>query len=145
MNNRVYYQIVGDEAKRALQHKRILIVDDDPRVLFVLRAALERTGDGYEIETAGNGREALAKLEGEVFDLVITDIRMPGMNGVELVRSMRASALETAVIWITGHGCYALRAEKDRLDIRTCLEKPLRLGEIRQATQNALESAPVYD
>lgn len=119
---------------------RILIADDDPRVLLILRTTLERMENDFSIVAARDGAEALLRVEAEPFDLVITDMRMPGMNGIELVEAMRALDLDTAVVWITAHGCHRLQAESDRLDICTCLDKPLRIGKIRQAALEALET-----
>jgi DNA-binding NtrC family response regulator len=121
-----------------LKQQRILIVDDDPRVLFILRTTLERIEDEYQIQVAHGGREALGKVEEEPFDLVITDVRMPGIDGIELVKAIRALKLNTAVIWITAYGCYRLQEEGKQLSVYCCLDKPLRIGEIRKAAQEAL-------
>lgn len=122
--------------------QRILIADDDQRVLLVLQATLERMKNGFQIEVAGDGRQALEKVEAQPFDLVITDVRMPGIDGVELVEAIRALKLDTAVIWITAYGCHNLQAECSRLDVYCCLDKPLRIGEIRQAARAALDTPP---
>lgn len=119
------------------KHKRILIADDDPRVLLILRTTLERMKNGYRIVAARDGTEALHKVAAQPFDLVVTDVRMPGIDGIELVEAIRASKLDMAVIWITAYGCNKLQAECDRLDVYCCLDKPLRIGEIRQAALEA--------
>jgi DNA-binding NtrC family response regulator len=122
-----------------IEHKRILTVDDDARVLLIMRATLENLQHGTVVATAENGKEALAKIKEEPFDLVITDVRMPGLSGVELVEAIRELGTHTAVIWITAYGCVNLEADRERLDVSFCLEKPLRIGEIRQAALEALE------
>jgi two-component system response regulator HydG len=122
------------------KHAQILIADDDPRVLLILRTTLERMKNGYRIVAARDGTEALQKVTAQPFDLVITDVRMPGIDGIELVQAIRASTLNTAVIWITAYGCHRLQAECDRLDVYRCLDKPLRIGEIRKAALGALET-----
>lgn len=122
------------------KHKRILIADDDPRVLLILRTTLERMKNGYRIVAARDGTEALHKVAAQPFDLVVTDVRMPGIDGIELVEAIRASKLNMAVIWITAYGCNKLQAECDRLDVYCCLDKPLRIGEIRQAALEALKT-----
>ncbi|HEX7253184.1 MAG TPA: response regulator transcription factor [Thermoanaerobaculia bacterium] len=66
---------------------RILVVDDEPGIRKVVRDALER--DGHEVETAADGKEALELREERDFDLVITDLAMPGVSGIELVREIR--------------------------------------------------------
>ena len=120
--------------------KHILVVDDDERVLFVLRRTLMRLGNGHEIVTARSGREALAKISARPLDLVITDLRMPGMDGVELTEKIRALNSDTVVIWITAYGCHQVKAEAARLSVYRCLEKPLKVTEIRQVAQEALRS-----
>jgi DNA-binding NtrC family response regulator len=120
-------------------HKRILIVDDDPKVLLVLQATLERMGKGYHILTAHDGSEALAMIEDMPFDLLVADIRMPGVNGIKLVETMRASNVSTEVIWIAAYGCHKLEAIREQLKVYRCLDKPLRIGEIRQAVLDALQ------
>jgi rubredoxin/CheY-like chemotaxis protein len=121
--------------------KHILVVDDDERVLFVLRRTLMKLSDEYEIVTARNGREALDKVGTRPFDLVITDLRMPGIDGVELTEQVKARNSGTVVIWVTAYGCHQVEAEVARLSVYKCLEKPLKVTEIRQIAQEALGSA----
>lgn len=117
---------------------RILIADDDPAVLFVVQAALDRVKDGYDIMTARNGSEALRLLENDPFALVITDVRMPGVDGVTLVEAIRSKKTPTAVIWMTAYGCDRLRDVGERLGVYRCLNKPLRIDAIRQTALEAL-------
>lgn len=121
------------------RRKRILIVDDDPNVLLILRATMERMGDGYRIAVARDGTEAWEMFENKPFDLVVSDVRMPGIDGIELVEMIRASNTKTAVIWITAYGCHNLQTERKRLNVNFCLDKPLRIAEIRQVAQEAME------
>jgi len=125
--------------------KRILIVDDEESVLFVLNGALARASDRFqlEVEMATDGEEALSKaLEGH-FDLLITDIRLPGMNGVELTERVGQEIPATSVIWITAHGSRRLSRDSERLGVHMCLDKPLEIGQIREAVKAALgESEP---
>jgi len=124
--------------------KRILIVDDEPRVLSILGTILdrmnkmERINYGFEIVTANGGKQALDEVKQENFDLVISDVIMPEMGGVELVEAIRALGLETAVIWITAFGSQAMQADKKRLNVHSCLDKPLLINEIRQAALDAM-------
>lgn len=125
---------------RKPRDKHILIVDDDPRVLLILKATLERLGNGYQIQSAGNGQEALTKAENQSFDLIITDVRMPGVDGIQLVEEIRTTNDDTAILWITAHGCHRLVAEREQLNVYSCLEKPLKIDEIRQAALDALDA-----
>ena len=85
---------------------RILVVDDDPEIVSFLRRGL--TFEGYSVETAGDGVEALAKIREREPDLVILDVMMPGMDGVEVARRLRqASAIP--VLMLTAKGTVADR------------------------------------
>jgi DNA-binding NtrC family response regulator len=117
---------------------RILLVDDEERVLFVLGIALRTLGSDYEIVTAPDGIEALKRLhEGDV-DLMITDLFMPRLNGIELTEAVRDSGGTTSVIWLTAHGCQERCDEARRLHVFSCLDKPVEIDEIRRVAQEAL-------
>ena len=77
---------------------RILVVDDDPQIRRVMRVTL--TGRGYEVDDAKNGDAALEKIRGERFDLVLLDMNMPGIGGLETCREIRAQS-EVAIIMLT--------------------------------------------
>jgi CheY-like chemotaxis protein len=120
--------------------RRILIADDEARVLLILHDSLKKLGDAYEITTAHNGRDALQLARAGHFDLVITDLRMPGLGGVELARRVKAARPDTQFIWITAYGCHNVAEDCARLGILACLDKPLEIGEIRRRVQEALRS-----
>ncbi|MGC9335834.1 MAG: response regulator [Anaerolineae bacterium] len=122
--------------------KRILVVDDETRVLSILAEALKRLGNGYEIDTSNRGEDALDKARQQAFDLVITDLKMPSMGGTELTQSIKEMCPDTAIIWITAYGCHNVANESVRLGVYCCLDKPLEIGTIRRAAREALE-APV--
>ena len=124
-----------------MSEHRILVVDDDERVLFVLRRALLAFQNEYEIVTASDGRQALNKAEEIPFDLVITDLKMPGVDGISLTQAIRDLNSGTVVIWITAYGCAQVSADATRLSVYECLEKPLRIGEIRRVVREALANA----
>jgi len=81
--------ITPDTVEKASTGWRILLVDDEPTQRLIMARLLKRAG--YEVETAGNGREALAKLEGGDYQLMITDWEMPEMDGIALCSALRAS------------------------------------------------------
>ena len=118
--------------------KRILVVDDDERVLFVFHDALVKLGSEYDIVTARNGRAALEQAGETPFDLIITDLRMPDVDGVGLTEAIRALNSDVIVIWMTAYGCHRVRAEAARLAVYRCLDKPLEIGEIRDTVREAL-------
>ena len=119
---------------------RILIVDDEKSVLFVLRSILERAENGYEVATASSGTEALERNGSNSFDLIITDMLMPEMDGVTLTEKLRSSAPKAAIVWMTAHGCEQFVADGDRLGVYRCVDKPLEIHQLRQLAREALES-----
>jgi len=118
--------------------KRILVVDDEARVLLILAEALKRLGNSYEIVTSASGADALDKAEQEAFDLVITDLKMSSIGGTELTKSIKELSPDTAVIWITAYGCHNVAGEFAELGVYCCLDKPLEIGVIRRAAREAL-------
>lgn len=120
-------------------HKRILTVDDEERVLFIVQHAVQRPGNVFDIDTASGGREALEKVRGKHYDLVVTDIRMPGVDGIELTRAIRSRNDGTAVIWLTAYDDPKLRAQARELGVEGFLAKPVAIGTIREAVQAALD------
>jgi DNA-binding response OmpR family regulator len=82
--------------------KRILVVDDEPNMILGLKDNLEF--EGYEVLTATNGREGLALLLQEEFDLVFLDVMMPEMSGFEVCKKVRANGIHTPVIFLTAKG-----------------------------------------
>ena len=116
---------------------RILVVDDESIVLSLVRDALE--DEGYQINTASEGIEALELLKREKTDLLITDIRMPHMEGTELVRRARDMNPDIGVIYMTGYA--NLNSAKDAIKQGAFdyIMKPFELNEIRQAVHKAIE------
>jgi len=121
--------------------RRILVVDDDPMVLFVFHDTLRALGDAYEIVTTQSGLNALDEVKEEPFDLVITDLNMPDLNGVELTEAIRQTSPDTAVVWITAYGCHSVPTDAARLEIHRCCDKPLEVDEILQVAREALDTA----
>jgi len=117
---------------------RILIVDDQELVRFVMERALDKLELNCCLESVSGGHEAFELIVEEPFDLVITDIRMPGGDGVELTERMRDRGLDTTVIWITAYGCGVYRDDIERLSVSRCVEKPLEVNLIREVVLRAL-------
>jgi DNA-binding NtrC family response regulator len=86
--------------------QRVLVVEDEPSLLFTLVANLEL--EGFEVSCASNGEEALSVLREKPFDLVLTDIRMPGMSGVELYHGVRRLGLDVPVVLMTAYAVEGL-------------------------------------
>ncbi len=102
---------------------RILIADDEAGIREFLRDAL--TGDGHEVVEAADGEQAAALLDRRGFDLLITDLRMPGRTGMDLVRKVRAEQPETQVIVLTAHATVDSAVEAMRLGAFDYVRKPI--------------------
>lgn len=125
---------------RAL-HK-ILVVDDDPVVGKSFNRVL--TDKGYVVITAQNAQEALDQLKAGGFDAVFTDIRMPGMDGIELAEHVKAKQPWTPVVIVTGYGTTANEERAKAAGVSAFLRKPLSPEMIEGSAANALlEPAPV--
>ncbi|NUQ01440.1 MAG: sigma-54-dependent Fis family transcriptional regulator [Armatimonadetes bacterium] len=117
---------------------RILLVDDEPNLLRVVRRILHRRG--AEVESAANGRDALEVLDGFQADLVLTDLMMPEMDGVQLIQAIRERGHEAVVIVLTGHGTMETAIEAMRLGARDYLIKPCDPEEILLVFSRELEA-----
>ena len=120
--------------------RRVLIVEDDEVFLRPLRRALEL--GGFDVLTAGSGEEGLDCLKTEDVDLVLTDQRLPGMNGVTLVRQIKAEHPEVAIVVMTAYGTIGQAVEATRLGAEDYLLKPFESDEILLVLRRALEVNP---
>jgi len=116
---------------------RILIVDDERSMREMLSILLER--EGYETAEAKDGREALQLFEGSLFDLVITDIQMPVMNGIDLLAGIKALSPETPVLMITAFATAEQAVDAIKLGAFHYFTKPFNNDEIRSLVRKALE------
>lgn len=119
--------------------KHILIVDDEASVLYVMQNSLRKLGSHFQVSTAPDGIKALDLLRQRPFDLVITDYKMAGMDGLELIGAIREIRPNTRVILITAYGSDAVEAEARRLQAYRFLTKPLEISTFRQIVQEALD------
>ncbi len=115
----------------------ILIVDDDPAALSMLDNWL--TNDGYRVYTAMDGKEALEVFYGHDPDLVISDLIMPGMSGLELLQTLRSNSPDVQVILLTSYGSIPSAVEAVRAGAFDYLSKPVLIDELRLAAERALE------
>jgi len=121
--------------------KMILIVDDEERVLFVLQNALTKLENNFEVATAGTGEDALRKARDTSFDLVVTDMIMPDMDGIEFTEEIRGLPSEPAVVWMTAYGCRSFEGEAERLGVYRCVEKPLEIQQFRDVVRQAISAS----
>jgi two-component system, response regulator, stage 0 sporulation protein F len=110
--------------------KRILLVDDEENARTALARILAR--EGYEITSAGNGLEALEQLKISSFDLVVTDINMPEMNGMSFLRELNSLYPGINVIMITAYGEVESYIEAMSLGAFEYINKPVRMDELKK-------------
>jgi two-component system KDP operon response regulator KdpE len=119
---------------------RVLVVDDDPQIRRAMRVTL--TGQGYEIDDAKGGEEALGKLRDERFDLVLLDMNMAGMNGLECCRLIRAGS-DVAIIMLTVRDAEADKVAALDAGADDYITKPFHTSELLARIRAALRRAPL--
>jgi CheY-like chemotaxis protein len=119
--------------------RKILIVDDDPVVGSSFKRVL--SGKGYLVVAAGNGAEALERIRSEHFDMVYTDLRMPGMDGFAVTESVRATQPWLPVVIVTGYGTDDNEVRARAAGASDFLRKPLSPEAIEQSAERALHAA----
>src|ERR1700733_8257663 len=123
---------------------RILVADDEPGLREFVSDALEL--DNHAVVAAKDGREAAKLLDERGFDLVITDLRMPGLDGMSVLRKVRAELPETEVIVMTAHGTVDTAVEAMKLGAFEYLQKPLSgPDELRMLVARAVERRGLRD
>jgi len=122
--------------------KTVLIVDDDQAIVRMLKEALGlfRHPHAYKIETAGDGADALAALHRDQFDLVLLDMYMPRMTGLELLAQMRHLKLQTPVLMLTGNDDTRTAADALASGIFAYIPKPFDLQHLEHLVSLAVSS-----
>ena len=116
--------------------RRVLVVDDEAIVAESCRRVLAE--QGYSVDTVLSGREGLNRAFSQNFDLVMTDLRMPDLDGMDLVRALRAKQPQTAVVIITAFGTVPSAVEATRLGVADYIEKPFTPDQLAEAVARAL-------
>jgi two-component system response regulator FlrC len=123
--------VVAEESASASGPLRVLVVDDDDEMRSLLRRSLEF--DGHHVTERDRGTQVLKALREAPFDLVILDNRMPGLNGLELLPALRREFPYVPVLLVTAFGGRQVASNALRLGAASYLEKPFRLGQLRDA------------
>lgn len=117
--------------------KKILIVDDQPGIRIVLQEVLKN--EGYAIQTAGSGREAVELLKNEDFDALLTDMKLPGMNGVEILQHAADLNKELVIMMMTAYGEQELVDKAKSLGAAHFFKKPFEIMEVRTTINELLK------
>lgn len=123
----------------AEKSKRILIVDDEETLTFSLYQSFIISKENYEVVTASSGTEAWEKFSEQPFDLVVTDITMPGLTGIELLKRIKASHPQTHVIIMTAYGSDEKKEEAITHGAYRYVEKPFEIKLMKQIISEALK------
>lgn len=118
-----------------MSSEKILIIDDEDSIRQLCSAVL--TSNDYLVRSASNGIEALKMVGSEPFDLILTDIKMPGMNGLQLIISIRGVDAEIPIVVITGHGTVETAIESLKLGVQGFLMKPFTIKELKDSVHDA--------
>lgn len=117
----------------------ILVVDDEGAIRYSISRTLQRVG--YQVSQAANGEQALESLQQDSFDVVLADIRMPGLTGTEMLRRIREHASDAIVILMTGYASLETAIEALRLGASDYLIKPCSSEELRSSVARGVERA----
>src|SRR6266481_836145 len=117
---------------------RILVVDDEKALVLALKGLL--TKEGYQVETAGGGEEALRRIETGNFHVVVTDLSMDGVGGMQVLERARAVDPDVAVIMITAYGSEKIAVQAMKLGAADYLPKPFDNDEMRVVVRRVMET-----
>lgn len=131
--------MVDNTSSPESESAHILVVDDEGAIRYSISKTLQRVG--YQVSAASSGEEALDMLGEQNFDVVLTDIRMPGLTGVELLAKIKEKAPDSIVILMTGYASLGTAVESLRLGAHDYLIKPSSSQDIRQSVARGLERA----
>ncbi len=123
--------------------ERILVVDDEATIRMSLVEALH--AEGYEVDDAETGEEALARCHGEAYDLVVTDLKLPGISGLEMLQALRNQGNNLPVILMTAYGDVDSAVNAMRLGAYDYINKPFKLADIRKQVRGALRATRPSD
>lgn len=131
-----YYPAGGGSAMQE-QLPKILIVDDEPNMLHMLSSILKQ--DGFEPQCAGSAQQALELVESDRFDFILSDVRMPGMDGIQLLERLRGRGIDTIVILMSAYGSVELALEAMRKGAYDYISKPFKADEVVLTLRKASE------
>lgn len=121
------------------ENSTVLVVDDEGAIRYSVTKTLERVG--YQVVTASSGEEALEIMAGQNFDVVLTDIRMPGISGVDLLARIKEQSPDAIVILMTGYASLGTAVESLRLGAHDYLIKPSTSEDIRDSVKRGIDRA----
>ena len=117
---------------------KILIVDDEEDLVSTLQRLLQQEFPGSRVDVAFSGEEGLSLLAARSYDLLIADFRMPGFNGLELIKGVRYLDSRVPIMLMTGFGSMSIREEADQLGVDLYVDKPFDVDKMLSAVRKIL-------
>ncbi len=127
---------MGTDKQENCRRNHILVVDDEAVIREGMRRILE--GDGYSVEVSASGRAAIEKIQEKDFDIVITDLKMPGMDGMEVLKTIKILQPDVPVIIITGYSTVDTAIDAMKNGAIDYIAKPFAPEHISEKVQNAI-------
>jgi len=124
-----------------MSQAKILVVDDDKNIRRTVSMTLESLD--YFVHTAFDGKDAMVQLTGDKYDMIITDLKMPGMNGMELLEQAIAKYPEIKIVLISAHGTVDNAVDAMKLGAVDFLQKPFTPKELRNLVHNVLATEQI--
>jgi len=128
-----------------MDKQKILVVDDEKKVVELLQETIKKIGDGYAVKTAYNGKEAMDILEKEKFDLVLLDIKMPVMSGVQVLTELHNRKIWLPVIILTAYTVKDIEDKFREFGIIDYLSKPLDLIQLKKKIEEVMRNREQKD
>lgn len=126
-----------------MAQERILVVEDDPSMSFFLSEAMKK--EGYQVDAVASGEEAVERIAQDRFNLVILDLKLPSMDGMEVLTNIKVTNPEVAIIMITAHGSKDIAIEAIKKGAYDYFTKPFGINEMRVVVKRALERGYLQD
>jgi DNA-binding response OmpR family regulator len=118
---------------------KILIVDDERHLVGSLQQTLLLEFPGSQVDAAYSGEEGLSRLAECTYDLILADLRMPGFDGLELIRGVRYLSPDVPIVLMTGYGSDLIRDEARELGVSDYVEKPFDVSDLLRVVRNLLQ------
>ena len=118
---------------------KFLIVDDEENLVFFLRRTLLLEFPESQIDAAYSGEEGLSRMAEQNYDLIIADLRMPGVDGLDLIKGVRYLDSTVPIILMTGYGSESLKEEATRLGVGHYVDKPFDMEELLEIVNQLLD------
>ena len=118
-------------------NENIILIDDSPEIRENLSDSLR--AEGYDVDTSSDGAEGISRIENKFYDIILTDLKMPGVDGMEVLKYVKENSPDSICIVLTGYGTIKNAVEAIKLGSFDYLTKPVKLEEIRITIQRALE------